>query len=339
MAAVAASSVAPWAHLRITRWSAALGGIAWLAAWPMLHGWAKLGWAEAALLFAALVIVPLGFGLVEMPSRSGRAHRAWRWAVRCQFPAALLLIASLGCSMPLAVALSFPYLLVTGFAALVGAWRFVHRLSAKRDKPQWHEVCLDAALVYLPGGALWHLLGLLDRPVLGFEPVIVRLTAVHLHYVGFALPLLTGLAVRQVGGSSRRSTRLARGLCISALLNFPVIAGAMTLAQHTAWRGPELAAVVLLSAACCVLALWQVRAATASHQPAVLMLLGFSAISLTTAMGLAVIYASGQYLGTRWLDIAAMLPTHGVLQAIGFALCGLLAWHAAADNRSGERGA
>jgi hypothetical protein len=186
--------------------------------------------------------------------------------------------------------------------------------------------------VYLPGGALWHMLGLLEVPVLGFEPIIVRLTAVHLHYVGFALPLLTGLAVQRVEDSSRLSKLLSQSLCIGALLNFPVIAGAMTLAQHTAWRGPELAAVILLSAACWVLALWQVRAALVVRETAALMLLGVSAASLATAMGLAVIYTSGQYLGTRWLDIAAMLPTHGVLQAIGFAFCGLLAWHVAAGT-------
>jgi hypothetical protein len=339
MAAVVASSVAPSAHRRITRWSAALGLVAWLAALPLLHGWAKLDWAEAALLFAALVILPLGLGLIEMPSRRGREPGVWRWAVRCQFPAALLLVASPGCSTPLALALSAPYLLATVLAALAGVWRFVHRRSERLEKSELHEVCLEAALVYLPGGAVWHLLGLLDVPLLGFEPIIVRLTAVHLHYVGFALPLLTGLAVREVRRSSRPSMLVSRVLCIGVLLGFPVVAATMTLAQHTGWRGPELAAVMLLSAVCCLLALWQARAAMAVRRPAVLMLLAVSAISLATAMGLAAIYAAGLYLGTHWLEIAVMLPTHGVLQAIGFAFCGLLAWHAATDNRSGERGA
>jgi hypothetical protein len=280
-----------------------------------------------------------------MPRRAGLGPATWRWALRGQLPAALLLIASLGCPMPWAIALSLPYLLMTALAALSGAWRFVQRRSVGGKAAEnegrllgeagllCHAIGFDAALVYLPGGALWHMLSLLEVPILGFEPAIVRLTAVHLHYVGFALPLLTGMTLRRVEHSQARTSSplsefISSTLCIAALLNFPIIAGAMTLAQHTAWRGPELAAVLLLSAALSVLAIWQVRAAMAASRPAVLMLLGVSAISLATAMALAVIYAAGRYLGADWLDIPAMLPTHGMLQAVGFALCGLLAWHA-----------
>ncbi len=333
MTAVAASRVIPPPDLRVARWSAALGLVAWIAALLLLHRWEKLGWAEAVLLLAALVIVPLGFGLIEMPARLRRGADLWRWVVRGQFPAALLLAASLGCSASWGIALSMPYLIVTALAALAGAWRFVQRRAMPLAKSGLHELCFEAALVYLPGGAVWHLLSLLDAPVLGFEPIIVRLTAVHLHYVGFALPLLTGLAVRHVEGASRPARLVARGLCIAALLNFPIIAGAMTLAQHTSWRGPEAAGVVVLAIACWLLALWQARAAMTARQPAVLMLLGTSAIALATAMALAVIYAIGQYLGTRWLDIPAMLPTHGLLQAVGFALGGLLGWHSTLDVR------
>ncbi len=83
----------------------------------------------------------------------------------------------------------------------------------------------------------------------------------------------------------------------------------------------------------------------AARRPAVLMLMGTSAMALATAMALALIYAVGQYLGAALLDIPAMLPTHGLLQAAGFALCGLLAWHADAvsdagtGDEAGERGA
>jgi hypothetical protein len=255
MTAIAARVAVPQEHVHIARWSAAMGGLAWFLALPLLHAWGRLGWAEAMLLLAALVIVPLGFGLIEVPVRGGRPPRVWHWAVRWQLATALLLVASLGCSVPWAVVLSVPYVLVTCLAALAGAGRFLGRLSlrereafrgelvifrgptlrvghlsapdsesqatprgARGDTPGLHPLCIDAALVYLPGGAIGHVLSLLDTPLLGFEPVIVRLTAVHLHYVGFALPLLAGLTVGQVRRSSPRPSDISSGLCVAVVL-------------------------------------------------------------------------------------------------------------------------
>ena len=51
-----------------------------------------------------------------------------------------------------------------------------------------------------------------------------------------------------------------------------------------------------------------------------------SGVSLIGGMALAAIYALGEYLTTPWIDIATMIPTHGLLNAFGFATLGLLAW-------------
>jgi hypothetical protein len=61
-------------------------------------------------------------------------------------------------------------------------------------------------------------------------------------------------------------------------------------------------------------------------------------MALAAAMALALIYSLGQYLNMPWLDIPAMLPTHGLLQAAGFVLCGLLGWHLSDRNVRGTAG-
>jgi hypothetical protein len=43
-------------------------------------------------------------------------------------------------------------------------------------------------------------------------------------------------------------------------------------------------------------------------------------------MALSAVYALGEFLRTGWLSIPEMARTHGLLNALGFVLCGLLAW-------------
>jgi hypothetical protein len=49
-------------------------------------------------------------------------------------------------------------------------------------------------------------------------------------------------------------------------------------------------------------------------------------------MTLAGVYSFGQYLGFHWLEIAHMLRFHGAVNALGFAIPGLLAWISWAAN-------
>lgn len=57
------------------------------------------------------------------------------------------------------------------------------------------ELAVDAALLYVPVGAV-ALLPHVGGISLRFRPIFILLTAVHYHYAGFVLPLVTGLAGR-----------------------------------------------------------------------------------------------------------------------------------------------
>ena len=50
-------------------------------------------------------------------------------------------------------------------------------------------------------------------------------------------------------------------------------------------------------------------------------------------MALAVLYALGQLTGQPAVTLAQMVPLHGWVNALGFALCGLLAWSLAPGDR------
>ena len=58
-------------------------------------------------------------------------------------------------------------------------------------------------------------------------------------------------------------------------------------------------------------------------------LLAVSGAAILLPMGLAWLYALGAYRHAVWIDIAAMFRYHGTVNALGFALPGLLAWHIA----------
>jgi hypothetical protein len=49
-------------------------------------------------------------------------------------------------------------------------------------------------------------------------------------------------------------------------------------------------------------------------------------------MALAGLYGSRTYLSIAWLDYPRMWAFHGTANALGFGLCGLLAWNLA-DRR------
>jgi hypothetical protein len=58
-------------------------------------------------------------------------------------------------------------------------------------------------------------------------------------------------------------------------------------------------------------------------------LLGVGSLVLVATMLLALDWALGRLLGLPHLSVSWMVATHGVANALGFALCSLLAWRRA----------
>jgi hypothetical protein len=281
--------------------------------WIVTVGLLKPGWAVVLFLFAPLVLVPLGLGLLSAPDRARRYPRVWQALIWLQLPAALLLAVAFALGSGwFAALLALPWLAVTSLGAALGAIHFAHRRVRSAE-----DFCEAAALVYLPIGAGWCVLSRRGARPLSFSDLIVLATAVHFHYAGFVLPLLSGFLIRVL------QNRAAQFAAVGVVVAVPLVAVGITLSAFH-FRLLEWLAAWFLAGACFLVAALQLRiAALATGIPRWLLIL--SGLSLLLAMVLAAAYALGEYWHASLLRVEDMLPFHGAVNAFGFALSGLLA--------------
>lgn len=273
-------------------------------------------WAEAILMFAALVLFPLAMRLVAIDHTLADL-RLRRVIDRLQLPSALLLGAAL-LQDPglLAAVLALPWLLTLGLTAALGLRRFSRR-------PSWlsPEACVDLSLVYLVVGGAWAVLDRAGMRPLDFQPVIVLLTAIHFHYAGFLLPLLTGLAVARFGRGMQRL------VACGVLAGVPLVAIGITTTQLGFSPLGESLAACWLAAATCLAAGLHLRLAWDFRWPrSARALWGSAGAALLASMGLAAAYGLRAYLPLAWLDIPTMRAWHGTANSLGFALPAVLGW-------------
>ena len=216
---------------------------------------------------------------------------------------------------PLAGLLSLPWFGFTLLAGCLGLLRL-------RSRERWalEELSSSASLVFLAVGGMWTSLSRGGIRPMGFDEPIILLTGAHFHYAGLVLPLLTGLAGRELRGPA------ARLAAVGVLAGVPAVALGINLSALGV-RWVEWLAACLLAAFSILAALLQLRLARRATDVLVRALLSVCGLSLLTGMILAALYATGRYWGRDWLSIPVMIQTHGVLNALGFALPGLLAWN------------
>lgn len=299
---------------------AAMGTVMWVSVavwrWPNLH---HGEWAEALVLLAALVLMPLVIEIADDSRRVAAARQCLGWAARCQFPSAVLLVGSFvmepgGWSLVAGAGWAGVLLMMAGSGA-VQLWR------NRRVGPV--EMCNEAGLVFAAVGAAWllaHRAGL--RP-LGFSDDIVLLTAVHFHYAGLILPVLAARALNAV----------ARGwittlISLAVMAGVPAVAVGITATQLGWGASVEMLAALLMSAAGAAIAVVHVRLGLGMRRTVFVRCLWVAAgCSLFAGMMLSALYGvRGFFAPWPWLDIPWMRALHGTINAIGFAGCGTLAW-------------
>lgn len=263
---------------------------------------------DVMLALGVLVVVPAVAPL--HPAAGDRADRLLAWVA---VPAAAGVLAGRG---QVSAALALPWLLVGATATLLAlreGWR-------ARQRPL-HALPWVAAAGYLLVGGVWLVADRLDLEPAGFTAPLVQLTAIHFHYAGAASSMIAGVTLRALPGDRVALT----GAALTAV-SPPVVAVGFTLAPPLLVVGASSLAVGL--AAIAWVTLRRVRPAA---EGAARVLLTVAACSVLVGMVLAVQWALGNTLGTPALSIPAMAATHGILNGVGFALCGVLGWrlHAA----------
>jgi uncharacterized protein (UPF0548 family) len=170
-------------------------------------------------------------------------------------------------------------------------------------------------------GGAWTVASRWGLEPMGFREPIVLLTGVHFHYTGFALPILTGLAAASL-------RRLPAPLAVAGVvLGVPLVAAGITVGRSV--PVVELSAAWFLAVTCLLVVGLQAAMAVRTPGWPERGLFTLSGLALLASMSLAAVYALSTFRAAYWLTIPQMIPWHGTLNALGFALPGLLAWNLA----------
>lgn len=281
---------------------------------------------EQALALAPLVLVPLGMRMAATPPFEGTPRRLYHAAAVGQPVGAVLVLVSL--TLPSggleAAMVAVPWVFVTGLLGLTA-------LARMRERGPWPltETVIDAGFSYSVVGSvalvLFHL-GI----TFWFEPVIILLTAVHFHFAGFVLPVLTGFAGRALG--DRVGTGF-RGLTGVVLIGPALIAIGISFSPLI-----EVLAVGGFTVAVAVLGGY-VTVGVAPERPRLQgVLVAVSSLVLPVSMTLALGYGIETFTGYNLfgLSVSRMIVLHGSLNAYGFALLGTIGWRLAVPRADGE---
>ncbi|MEU9852362.1 YndJ family protein [Streptomyces sp. NPDC047974] len=264
-----------------------------------------------------LWVVPTGLGLVEGPRPPGWEPLRRTWPLLALPGAVSLWLPRSG---P-ATALAACYALATLALALQAPARLalvLRRTAAGRaGGPAWPaELAVLTALVSPSVAGLALVAERASYPLFGFELDLLALTVPHFHFAGFAAALVAGLLRRTSGGGA---------LATTAALSVP--AGTLlVLIGYFVDDWAELAGAVVLTvgmAAVSVLTLRERRGPGADRVTRIL--LGVSALVLAATMALALWWALGEATGLPHPTLTWMAATHGLGNALGFAVCALLA--------------
>ncbi|MGN8215872.1 YndJ family protein [Halococcus salifodinae] len=280
---------------------------------------------EQALALAALVLVPLGMGMAATPPFGEVSRRPYRAAVLGQPVGAFFFLVSLVLPSdgPGAAVAAVPWVVVTGLLGLAA-------LARTHDRGPWplSETVIDAGFAYSIVGAVALVLYQLDI-TFWFEPIIILLTAVHFHFAGFVLPVLTGLAGRVLGDRAGTEFRVLVGVILFGPAFIAIGISFSPVVEVLAVGGFTVAIAVLGG---------YITIRIVPGRPRLQgVLVAVSSLVLPVSMLLALGYGIGTFTEANLLglSISRMITLHGVLNAYGFALLGTVGWRLAVPNANG----
>ncbi|MEU7005212.1 YndJ family protein [Streptomyces sp. NPDC046332] len=272
------------------------------------------------VMLGMFVVVPAGLALVDGPRPRGLLLLRRIWPLFA-LPGAVALWLP---RSPTAAALAAVYALATLALALCAPARLVALLRPRpAGGPRGRlrslapsEIAVLTALVTPSVAGLALVAERAGHELLGFDLDILALTVPHFHFAGFAAALVAGLVCRTSDGPVTRF----------AALSVP-LGTLLVLIGYFVDDWAELAGAVVLTAGMWAVALptWR-DLRTGAPDRVTRGLLAVSAVVLVATMLLALSWALGEATGLPHPNLTWMAATHGLGNALGFALCSLLAW-------------
>ncbi len=282
--------------------------LAWLTLLPIAGpDFINSQWECLLVMFAALVLVPKGLGLM------GVKYGSWYWPIAAGLCAAYLLDTP---GLGITDALAIPYLVLPVWLTILKGGELF--LATRIRTTDWVALF---ALGYWATGAFWAICFLAGFRPVGFDPVIVSLTAAHFHVAGFVLAVAVWcLLVEQ-------NNTLNRILASGVMAGMPLVALGITLSKlgYPNWI-ETLASVSFVALA--LLVVWQhIRLSfdTQYDRKARWYWLA-GAICLLGGGTLAAVYGLRFEFPFEWINIPNMKIWHGTLNALGFGWLVLRGW-------------
>ncbi|MEU9112871.1 YndJ family protein [Streptomyces sp. NPDC048483] len=259
---------------------------------------------QLIVMLGMFVVIPLGVSLIDGPGLV-RIRQIWPLAA---VAGSVALWLPRG---PVATGCAAGY----AAATLVLAVQAPRRLARNRSFAP-SEIAVLTALATPAVAGLALVAERAGHRLFGFDLDILALTVPHFHFAGFAAALIAGLVCRATGGG--RAGRLAA-------LSIPV-GTLLVLAGYFIDDWAELAGALVLTTGMWLVGLLTWRDIRATGPDRITRaLLGCSAVVLVATMLLALSWALGEATGLPHPSLAWMAATHGLGNALGFALCALLA--------------
>ena len=300
-----------WARGWATAGAAVWAGMAVLAR----MGIARIGAIELMFLFAPLVIVPLG---MELGRLIGGAGFLDEWGQRVQpVGAALAVVAMWLPPGRRAGVVALGWMLVCALMAGSGIWDLVLGLWTDADRgcrATWAIARIDLAV----GGA-WLVASRMGMRPMGIQEPIGLLTAVHFHFAGFATATIAAATLQFAG---RRGTQRWLKWIVPVVVGMPFVVAAGFVISP----GVKMVAAVLFSMSVAALAIFVRACGRQARNGTARILLQVAAGAIFAGMVLSGVYAMADFVGSDVLTIPQMARTHGILNAVGFCLPGLLGW-------------
>ena len=253
-----------------------------------------------------LVVVPAGLRLISDPAVAF-ARRCWPVGAVAGAVSLWLPRGTVATSLATVYAVA---------AAVLCAYALSRPAPRRREWPT--EAAVLTALISPAVAASALIAERAGYQLFGFELGILALTVAHFHFAGFAAALIAGLQSRLTPGPAARA----------AALTVPAGTLLVLLGYFTA-EAVELAGALVLTAGMWTVGWLTWRYARTAADRLTALLLGCSAIVLVASMALAVSWALGEATGLPHPSLAWMAATHGVANALGFAVCAMVGRHRA----------
>jgi len=320
------------------RW-ARLSAIAGAAVWAVLAvaarvGLARIGGIELLFCFAPLVIVPLGIELGRVLASQLLVPRAReKWVIRLDLLAR-------GTQPLLAAFAVVSLLLPPGRSAGLVAWGWMLAgllhcgVGAADFLSAWSHACarlfdltLFMARVDLLVGGSWLVASRFGMHPFGIQEPIGLLTAVHFHFAGFATAMIAAAMLRFSQGR-------AFGLRLRWIAPFVIGMPYLVAVGFVTSAFVKMAAAVAFSASVAGLAIVLRSFARRAERSAARILLQVSAATGFAGMVLSTAYAIAHFFASEGWTIPQMARSHGILNALGFCMTGLLGWIVEWENKA-----